>query len=133
MSAVIRLAAAYWIGIFALGFVLGAIRIFVIVPMVGEFLAVLIELPVILTASWLWAGQLLRGHSLTPRQALAMGVLAFALLMASELALATLAFGQTPGEWLASLRHPRGQLGLVGQGAFGLFPWLRRLLESPAG
>jgi hypothetical protein len=54
-----------------------------------------------------------------------MGVLAFALLMLAECALAVTMMGQAPAQWLADLRQPHALLGLAGQVAFALMPWWR--------
>ncbi len=123
MAHVIRLAAAYWAGIFALGFVLGTVRTLWLAPQLGELAAVGLELPVMLEASWLWAKHLLRGKAATPRHALAIGAIAFALLMASEALLAT-AMGEPIGQWIAGMARPAGAIGLAGQIAFALMPWL---------
>ncbi len=123
MRDAIRLAAAYWAGIFALGFVLGSLRTLWLVPRIGELAAVALELPLMLGASWLWARRLLHGKAITPGQALAMGACAFALLMASEALLVT-AMGEPIGQWIAGMGSPAGTLGLAGQIAFALIPWL---------
>lgn len=121
----IRPAIAYWLGVFALGFVLGTVRTLWLEPRLGPLPAVALELPVMLAASWYWAGRVLAGHSLPTRTAaLATGILALTLLLASELALA-LALGGTAGAWLAALTRPPGALGLTGQVLFALFPALR--------
>lgn len=122
----LRAALAYFAAIFALGFVLGAIRVTWLVPSLGELAAVAIELPVMLAVSWWWAGRVLNRWPLPrPRQRLAMGATAFAILMAAELALAMTLGGQGPGEWLASMAHAAGMLGLAGQVLFALVPRLR--------
>lgn len=121
----IRPALAYLGVIFALGFVLGTVRTLWLAPLVGPTLAVACELPVLLAASWYWAGRVLHRWPLPTRQtALAMGALAFALLLAGEWAL-SLALGQTSAEWLTALTRPAGALGLAGQMLFALFPALR--------
>ena len=62
--------------------------------------AVLIEVPVILLASWLAARVFVRRYAVrTKGEALAMGALAFALLMASEAALAVV-IGDGVAAWL---------------------------------
>lgn len=123
--AVLRPALTYFAGIFALGFVLGTIRVLWLVPALGENAAVLAELPVMLAASWLWARRVLRRQPLASRSAaLAMGCLAFALLLLAELALGLTLFGQSAGEWLAALGHLPGSLGLAGQVLFALMPAL---------
>lgn len=124
-----RLASAglaYWAVVFALGFVLGTIRVLWLAPLVGLMPATLIELPVMLTASWLAAGWLVRRFAIMRgSEALVMGGLAFGLLMAAECALAVGLMGQTPAQWLADLRQPHALLGLAGQVMFALIPWWR--------
>lgn len=118
-------AVSYVALIFAAAFVLGALRVTLVAPATGPLLAVALEVPLVLALSWLVAGRLLRRWPLGLSDRLAMGALAFALLMLAELALA-LAFGQTPARFLADLATPPGALGLVGQIGFGLIPALRR-------
>ena len=118
-------AATYWAMIFALGFVLGTLRVLWIAPVVGLVPATAMELPVMLGASWVASGWLVRRFVLTPGEALAAGGLAFALLMAAEAALAGVLSGETPGEWLAGLAEPHAALGLAGQVVFALLPWWR--------
>jgi len=116
---------AYWAMVFALGFVLGTLRVLWLAPALGLVAATVIELPVMLAASWWAARWLLRRFAIrTGGAALAMGALAFVLLMAAELALGVAAFGQTPAQWLAGLAEPQGALGLAGQVVFALMPWL---------
>lgn len=117
-------AVAYVALIFAAAFLLGALRVTVLAPMTGPLLAVAMEVPVVLALSWLVAGRVLRRWPLALPDRLAMGALAFALLMLAEFALA-LAFGQTPARFLSDLATPPGALGLAGQIGFGLIPALR--------
>ena len=123
---VARAAAIYWAMVFALGFVLGTIRVLWVIPLVGLMPATVLELPIILTASWFAAGWILRRFAIaTRREALTLGVLAFAILMAAECALAGVLSGETPAQWLAGLRQPHALLGLAGQVVFALMPWWR--------
>lgn len=119
-------AAAYWGIVFALGFVLGTVRVLWLAPLVGLIPATLLELPIILAASWFAAGWILRRFAIADwREALTLGVLAFVLLMAAECALASALMGQTPAQWLADLARPHALFGLAGQAAFALMPWWR--------
>lgn len=59
------------------------------------------------------------------------GVLAFALVMVAELALAVLLFGQSPAQHLDAYRHFAGLAGLAAQLAYALFPALRRGVAGP--
>lgn len=121
-----RAALLYWAIVFALGFVLGTVRVLAIAPALGsETKAVILELPVMLLASWAAALKVMRHFAPMDRAArLAAWCLAFALLMASEAALARLAFGQSLSAWVKSLFVVPGIIGLAGQAAFALMPAL---------
>lgn len=123
---ILRAAIAYWAVVFALGFVLGTVRVLWLAPLVGLMPATALELPVMLGASWLASGWLVRRFAITTGgAALATGLAAFGLLMAAECILATTMIGQSPAEWLAGLRQPHALLGLAGQIVFALMPWWR--------
>lgn len=126
-------ALAYWAGIFALGFVLGSVRVLWLASRIGALIAVLAELPLMLAASWLWARRLARRHPLASRgEALGAGALAFALLLASEAALGRFGFGQDLCAWFAALWRLPGAVGLAGQLAFAALPALAwRPVRSP--
>jgi ABC-type uncharacterized transport system permease subunit len=121
-------AAAYFGLVFSIGFILGTLRVLWVIPWLGEGLAVALELPVILTASWLVCGWTMRRFSPDPalRARLALGGIAFAMLMAAEALLGIVGLGRTLAEHLASYTRPLAIWGLSGQIAFALFPVLRR-------
>ena len=123
--AALRAGVLYFLAVFALGFALGALRVLFIAPRVGELVAVCLELPVMLAFSWWICGRLARGLDGAGAR-IAMGALAFALLMAAEAALAIQGFGLTLAGWLAGLLTLPGKVGLAGQLAFALMPWLQR-------
>jgi hypothetical protein len=123
---ILRAAIAYWAVVFALGFVLGTVRVLWLAPLIGLLPATALELPVMLGASWLASGWLVRRFGIAAQgEALAMGLAAFALLMTAECALAVTMMGQNPAQWLVDLRQPHALLGLAGQVIFGLIPWWR--------
>ncbi len=124
-------ALVYVAAVFAAAFVLGTLRVLLVVPRLGELAAVALELPVVLCLSWLVAGRVLRRWPLTGRgQRLAMGGLAFVCLMALELFLATHLFGRPLDGVLAAMNTLPGLVGLAGQIGFALVPALR---GQPAG
>lgn len=128
---VARAAIAYWAVVFALGFVLGTIRVLWLAPMIGLLPATALELPVMLGASWFAADWVLLKFAIgRPFAALLMGAMAFALLLAAEYALAAVLIGQSPPDWLAGLRESHALLGLAGQVVFALMPWLIVLKRS---
>lgn len=124
MSPVVKSALAYVLPVFALAFCLGALRVTLVAPQTGALAAVALEVPVVLALSWLVAGAVLRRWPLGGAGRLAMGALAFSVLMALELATA-LAFGQSVPRFFGDMATPAGMLGLAGQIGFGLIPALR--------
>ena len=127
MTSPLKSGAFYFALVFAAGFVLGAIRTLLLAPRVGDLAAVAIELPVMLAVAWFACGAVLRwvkpGQGIAARAV--MGLLAFALLMAAELALALLLGVPSTSAWLVSLTSAHGLLGLAGQIVFAIFPLVR--------
>jgi len=123
-----RAGTAYFALVFAVAFGLGVLRTLVLAPRVGDLTAVALEVPLLLLWSWVACGLVLSRWPVPPRPGprLAMGGVAFALLMAAELALSAILGGRSPSAWLASLLTPPGALGLGGQVLFALVPVLRR-------
>lgn len=119
---------AYFAVVFSLGFLMGVLRVLVMAPRLGESGALMLELPVMLTASWLACGWLMARFGVGPRlgERAAMSGMALVLLLIAEPAGAMILFGRTPGELLDSYRTVPALLGLVSQVAFVLFPLFRR-------
>ena len=117
----------YFAAVFAIGFALGTLRVLVVIPRLGELVAVLLELPVMLALAWPICGALLRRFAVPPGLAprLAMAATAFGVLMAAELVMSVVVFGQTPAQHWGSYHRLAAQLGLAGQMVFALFPLLR--------
>lgn len=125
-----RAALGYFAVTFAVAFAFGAVRQTMVAPRLGDLAAVAIEVPPLLAVSWFAARWAVRRFSVGDRTAsrLAMGGLAFALLQATEFALAA-AFGTPPSAYAALFVTPAGALGLAAQVAFALLP----LAVGPAG
>ncbi|MFN9358488.1 MAG: hypothetical protein ACK6A4_16995 [Alphaproteobacteria bacterium] len=119
----------YFLAVFAIGFLLGTIRTLALEAGfgVGRLLAVLIELPIMLGASWLAAGFLLRrlavGGGLLAR--IVMGGFAFLLLMGAEAVLSVVLAGRTLAQHFALYGEASHALGLLGQIGFALIPAMR--------
>lgn len=126
MTRALKLATADFAAVFALGFAMGTVRTLFLIPRVGEVAAVLVELPLILTAAWLICGALRRSPRLTVAQSVAMGVLAFLLLMPGEAGLSMWLAGRSLTEHVALYAGPARRIGLGGQIGFAAFPFLRR-------
>lgn len=128
MMAALKAGLSYFGVAFALGFLLGAIRTLLIVPLTGELAAVALELPLMLAASWIACGWALRRHDVArdTKPRLIMGVAALVLLMGAELLISVLIAGRSPAEHLALYRTAPVLLGLCGQLAYAAFPLIRR-------
>jgi hypothetical protein len=124
---ILRAALAYFGVVFACAFGLGLVRTLLLVPMIGEMAAVMLELPLVLAIAWVAAGHVLRRWRLADANAgprLAVGGLAFVFLMLAEFLLASV-LGQGGAAWAASLMTAQGMVGLAGQVVFALIPLAR--------
>lgn len=119
---------AYFTVVFAFAFAIGVVRVLLVAPRLGETVAVLLELPLVLAASWWCCGVLVRHFPVAPRliDRSVMGGLAFVVLQAAEGLLAVFVFGRSPAAYLAAFATLAGQLGLAGQIGFALIPLVRR-------
>jgi hypothetical protein len=121
--------AVYFALVFALGFLLGTVRTLFVqdAPSGGRLLGVVIELPIMLAASWFLCRHVvarLRVAPTMPSRAV-MGGVAFALLLLAELLVGALLFGRTPAEHVALYREASYALGLAAQIGFALMPVLQ--------
>ena len=127
---------AYFALVFALGFLLGTVRTIFVkdAPSGGRLLGVLVELPIMLGASWFLCRYVIRRYAVASTVAAraVMGGLAFILLLLAELVVGALLFGRTPGQHLALYQDASYALGLVAQIAFALMPLLQLRLGRPA-
>ncbi|HXZ67629.1 MAG TPA: hypothetical protein VEH07_03480 [Alphaproteobacteria bacterium] len=127
IGAALKAALAYFALVFACGFALGAIRTLILVPYTGELRAVVLELPLMLLASWVASSWLTArfslGTALLPRAV--MGGLAFVLLQGAELLLGCFMFGRPVTAFLPSFQDAPNLIGLAGQIAFALIPMLQ--------
>jgi hypothetical protein len=84
-----KAGALYAIIVFLIGFILGTIRVLVTTPHLGETIAVILEAPVILAASWFvcrWCVDRLNVTRDVRARSL-MGFVAFLVLMSAEFGL----------------------------------------------
>jgi hypothetical protein len=127
MGNAIRAGFLYFVAVFSIGFLLGTIRVLVLIPRLGELVSTFIELPIILSAAWLvsiW----LTGHFQVPstwKVRLSMGGIAFGLLMMAELTLSVWLFGSTVQGHFEGYLSLSQAVGLAGQVTFALFPLLQ--------
>jgi hypothetical protein len=129
MTASTRAGIVYFAAVFGVGFALGTLRQLFVAPRVGNVVAVLIELPLVLSAAW-WLSRRLVAHFAVPartRCRIEMGGAALVLLLLAEFGLSAWVFGNSLGQQLAGYMTLAGSLGLAGQLAFAAFPWLELL------
>jgi hypothetical protein len=123
------IAGVQWVaGLFALGFVLGTVRVLLTAPLLGEWPATLLELPVMLWAGWQLCARTIRRHQLSPAPAarLVMGLVFLVLLLAAEQALGLWGFGRTLAQQAEAMRAPPALAGLATQLFTAAFPMLQR-------
>jgi hypothetical protein len=121
---VLKAAITYFGLAFGAGFVLGTFRVMVLVPRLGEAVAVALELPIMLTVSWGASRYVVQRFKIAPHllTRLAVGVVAFLFLMFAELGVSVLGFGRTLAQHLANYATVPAALGLLGQLAFAALP-----------
>jgi hypothetical protein len=113
----------YAIIVFLIGFILGAIRVLLVAPRLGETTAVIGEVPMMLAASWLicrWCVDRLDVTRTVPARSL-MGLVAFVVLISAEVGLGVV-LGRSLLEQLTSYESPAGAIGLAAQVIFAIFP-----------
>ena len=125
---------AYFGCVFAAGFALGVLRTVLVVALVGETVAVALELPIILAIAWIACRWLINRLEVPSRlvSRAVMGAVAFVLLMAGELSISLLLAGRSAAEHLQLYREASHMLGLAGQLAFAFFPVLQVWMNSDA-
>ena len=135
MAAPLRAGAAYFAGVFILGFALGTIRTLALhfLSDLGRFVAVLIEVPILLAASWWICASLIQRLRVSPQwtHRAIMGGSAFGLLMLVETGLDMVLAGNSLAQHLALYREPSHALGLAAQMAFAAIPLLQRRRSAP--
>jgi hypothetical protein len=118
-----KAGAFYAIIVFLIGFILGTIRVLLLAPRLGEATAVIVEVPIMLTASWFvcrWCVDRLDVRRTVPARSL-MGLVAFLVLMSAEVGLGAV-FGRSLADQLAIYRSLAGAIGLAAQVIFAIFP-----------
>lgn len=133
LGTAVRAGAIYFALVFAVGFVLGAVRVPFLVPRLGERWAELLEMPVMAVAIYFASGHIVRRYALWRHAAsrLLAGGVALALLVTAELCLAVLIQDRSLAEYVASRDPVSGTVYLAMLALFGLAPWLLPSLHDP--
>ena len=121
---ILKSAMLYFALVFGAGFVLGTIRVLMIVPRVGTRTAELMETPVMMLVSFFAARWVVRRFAVPPTatQRIAMGLLAFGLLLGAEFTFVLWLQGLTISEYLAGRDRVAGTAYLVALGGFAVMP-----------
>ena len=127
-------AVAYFGLVFSIGFVLGAIRVSLLVPRIGVRLAELLEMPVMIAAS-IWSARFVVRRFDLPtshRVRLQVGVMAFALLVGAEFAFAYYFQGLSPLKYIASRDVVSGPIYIASLALFAVLPMLVLRRSNPS-
>ncbi len=126
MSAPLRAGLIYGAAMFAVGVLLGPIRVLVLEPRLGGAAAVAVEALPMLAAMLLLAPRIARAQGVAPEPGprLAMGLTALAPVLTAEVVMA-LGLGRF-GDWIAAFATPAGLVGLGLLAALAVVPLLRR-------
>jgi len=121
----LRAGAAYFGWVFGVGFVLGSLRVPLLVPRLGERWAELLEMPLMALAIVLAARWVVRRFALAPHAGLrlAVGGLALLLMVGAELLLAVALQGRSLAQYLGSRDPVSGTVYLALLAVFALMPW----------
>ena len=127
MTNILKAGLLYFLGVFAVGVLLGALRTIFLVPFTGPVIAVLAEIPLMLLFAWylcrLLTERLGIPSDLSDR--LTMGLVAFACLMAGEMLVALQLQDGRLADFFLMFDLPENRIGLAGQIVFALFPVLQ--------
>ena len=124
----LKAGVLYFLAVFGAGFLLGPLRILWLAPRVGERLAELMEMPVMLTVVFFAARWLVRRFAVAPAMGhrLAMGGTGLALLVAAELLLVLRLRGMSVADYVASRDPVSGTAYAASLLLFALMPLLVR-------
>jgi hypothetical protein len=123
---ILKAGLCYFALVFGAGFVLGAIRVFLIVPMVGVRTAELMETPLMFVATLLAARWVVRRFSLPsqPVTRLGVGFVGLGFLLLLEFTVVLWIQGLTIGEYFESRDPVAGTVYIMMLGLFAVMPWL---------
>jgi len=127
MLKIVRPGLLYFALVLGAGFLLGMIRVPILVPRIGERWAELAEMPIMAAVIFLSAGYILKRYPevRSHGQALIIGLFALALSVCTEMGLALALQEQTLGEFIASRDKVSGSVYLALLLVFALMPWIR--------
>lgn len=135
MKTILLCSFSYFALVFLAGFVLGVIRVFLLVPEIGERYAELLEMPLMLLAIYLSAKLIVIRFAILPRDSayLVVGVLALLLLLMIEFTLVLELREISLAEYIASRDPVSGTAYVVSLFIYMLMPFLiaKKFLRKP--
>jgi hypothetical protein len=131
----IKAGLTYFALVFGAGFILGALRVTLLVPRLGERMAELSEMPLMLAVIVLAARFVTRRFTIPSSVAarLGTGLLALSLLLAAELLLAVVLQDRALADYVASRDPVSGSAYLAMLALFALMPAFIGQSESTRG
>lgn len=132
MASALKSGCIYFLLVFAAGFALGILRTLLLAPLLGDMLAVLLELPIILLISWHVCRRVIKNFAVptTLIARISMGLTALALLLGAEVLLSVILLGRSVTQHLELYQSPTGLTGFAGQIVFALFPGIQLVVTS---
>lgn len=123
-SDIISSSVIYFIIVFGLGFILGIIRISLILPYLGERFSELLEAPIMLIAIFIAARFTIRnfGRSLSSLSLLIVGCIALCLLLMIEFTVVLSIRGNSLSDYLYSRDPVSGTVYVISLGIFAIMP-----------
>jgi hypothetical protein len=136
MTVLLKAAIVYFALVFGAGFALGTLRVLVVVPLIGDRTAELIELPVMLVVVVLAARWVTRRLAVPVDAStrLAMGGIALALMLAFEFTVVLKLRGMTLRSYIDGFDPVTGSVYYAAQLAMALMPWIlarREMSRNP--
>lgn len=124
-------AITYFAMVFSVGFILGIVRVFLLVPSLGEQSAELLELPVMIVVSYFSAQFVVQQYSISTRQSgLTLGAISLTVLLAAEFTLALAVRDISIVEYLHTRNTLSGYVYALSLVLYGIFPLVSVLIEE---
>jgi hypothetical protein len=128
----LKAGLCYFAVVFSIGFALGALRELVVRPVLGNDLARLAELPVMVVLAWLICRWLVLRMQVPADvfSRVAMGAVMFALAMIAEVMVGQFVMKLALPDQMRMLTSATGMAGLLAQLATAAFPYLQAKREQ---
>lgn len=126
-SPILVAGGTYFLIVFVAGFLMGILRVLVVVPQVGEVAAVVLEVPIILVIAWFACDWVLKKVPVPGRNLdrVVVGAFALGLLLTAEAVLSVGLTGISLQEHFRSYSRAGPLIGLAAQLLFASFPLIR--------